>query len=106
MTDGSLETKVAQLAKRIDDQSRFTRALVVICTTAVLGVNFYMLTEIFSSLPAVLIGNFMSHTDAMVAIWDATEANLRRQGKVPSASSQAAPAANAPSTAAPAQQAK
>ena len=78
MTEGSLEAKVSQLAKRIDDQARFTRAVTVICTTAVLGVMFYMLSEIFGTLPPMVVTSFMGQMDTVVSMWNATEARARR----------------------------
>src|SRR5437016_856174 len=80
MTEGnaSFETKIAVLTKRIDDQARFTRAVVVVCTTAILGVMFYMLTEIFASLPAVIVTTGIGQIDKVVYIWKATEAGITR----------------------------
>lgn len=81
MTEGtSLESKIAVLAKRIDDQARFTRAVVVICSTAVLGVMFYMMTEIFSTLPAVILTNALGSMDKLVYMWRATEAGANARG--------------------------
>jgi hypothetical protein len=94
MTEGtSLESKIAVLAKRIDDQSRFTRAVVVICTTAVLGVMFYMMTEIFATLPSVIFTNTLGQMDKLVYMWKATEAGANARRNAPAATT-----GNAPST--------
>ena len=83
MTEGTLESKIAQLAKRIDDQARFTRAVTVICTTAILGVMFYTLTQMFGNLPGVIVTNFLGQMDTIVLMWDATEARARRPAPAP-----------------------
>jgi hypothetical protein len=105
MTEGtSLESKIAVLAKRIDDQARFTRAVTVICSTAVLGVMFYMMTEIFSTLPAVIYTNFLGQMDKTVYMWRATEAGANaRSGIKPAATtSSTAPSTTAGTAASPA----
>ena len=96
MTEGtSVESKIAVLAKRIDDQARFTRAVTVICTTAILGVMFYMLTEIFSTLPGLIISSVIGQMDTLNSVWRATDAAASRRFSAPAASTQ-------PSTVAPA----
>jgi hypothetical protein len=80
MTEGpTLETKIATLTKRIDDQARFTRAVTVVCTTALLGVMFYMLTEIFTTLPAVMVTSFLGQMDTVQSMWKATELHKSRR---------------------------
>lgn len=81
----SLDSKIAVLAKRVDDQARFTRAVVVICTTAVMGVMFYMLTEIFGTLPQVMITNMLGSMDKLVYMWNATEAGAHAMQTRPAA---------------------
>lgn len=98
MTEGSsLETKIATLTKRIDDQARFTRAVTVVCTTALLGVLFYMLTEIFTTLPTVVVTNFLGQMDTIQSMWKATEVHKARKA---AAASPAPPAETAPAPAA------
>jgi hypothetical protein len=92
-TEGtSLESKIAVLAKRIDDQARFTRAVTVICTTAIMGVMFYMMTEMFGTLPSVIVTTGLGQLDKIVFMWKATEAGA-------SARRFSAPAATTPNTA-------
>jgi hypothetical protein len=78
----SLESTVNQLTKRIDDQARFTRTVVVVCTTAILGVMFYMLTILFSDMPYMFVARYMENLEAIVKQWRAIDAleNRRRAG--------------------------
>jgi len=71
--ESALETQVGQLTKRIDDQARFTRTVVVVCTTAILGVMFYMLTVIFSDLSYVFVARYMENLDKIVFQWKAIQ---------------------------------
>ena len=74
MADGSsFETSLAQLSKKIDEQARFTRSVVIICTLTILGVVFYTMTEMFSSLPANCVMHFMGKGEAMRHIVVANE---------------------------------
>lgn len=77
MTDGSsMEMTIAQLAKKIDEQSRFTRSVSIICTLTILGVMFYTLTEMFSNLPNMIILQFMGNLEKIVYEWKAIEATI------------------------------
>ncbi len=78
MTEGSVETKIAQLAKRIDDQARFTRTVTVVCAIALGGIIMYSDTEIFGYLPTLMITSAIARFDTIVPIWRATEARLER----------------------------
>jgi hypothetical protein len=109
-TEGtSLESKIAVLAKRIDDQARFTRAVTVICTTAIMGVMFYMMTEIFGTLPSVIVTTGLGQLDKIVFMWKATEAGAAARrfptpaattgNTAPSASSTTVPAKPNPNAA-------
>ena len=72
----SLESRFNSLEKKLEHQERFTRTVVVVCTTAILAVLFYMLTEIFGSLPAVLVANFMANLDKINFQWRALENSM------------------------------
>jgi hypothetical protein len=65
MTEG-IENIYAQLAKKIDDQARFTRAVTIICTLAILGVMFYTLTSIVTTLPGLVLAHFMGNLEQIV----------------------------------------
>ncbi len=75
MTNG--EITLADLARKIDDQSRFTRSVSIICTLAILGVMFYTLTEMFSNLPSAIILHYMANLDKIVHEWHAIERTTR-----------------------------
>lgn len=72
----SLEGQLAQLTRRIDDQARFTRTVVVVCTTAILGVMFYMLTIVFAELPYVFMVRYIESLDKIVYQWRTIEERM------------------------------
>lgn len=68
-TTTTTEPILAQLTKRIDDQARFTRTAVVVCTVAILGTMFWMITEIYGSLPSLIVGTFMQQMETIRDHW-------------------------------------
>jgi hypothetical protein len=84
MADGSsFETSIAQLSKKIDEQARFTRSVVIICTLTILGVVFYTMTEMFSSMPANIVLHFMGNMEKIVYEWKAIEVSISHRAKNP-----------------------
>ena len=75
--DSGTEITIALLAKKIDDQARFSRSVTIICTLSVLGVLFYSTTEMFSSLPQAVILHYMANIEPIVKEWNAAQSNLR-----------------------------
>lgn len=93
MADGSsFETSLAQLSKKIDEQARFTRSVVIICTLTILGVVFYTMTEMFSSLPANCVFQFMGNMEKIVQEWKLIEASMASRAKNPPPAPVPAPA--------------
>ncbi len=82
MTSGTgTEITMADLAKKIDDQARFTRSVSIICTIAILGVMFYTLTEMFSNLPPAIVLHYMANLEKIVTEWNAIENTVgKRKG--------------------------
>lgn len=80
MADGDSTMTLEQLAKKVDDQSRFTRSVCVICTLAILGVNFYTLTEMFSNLPPAILLQMMGNMEKIVTEWNAIQNTKIKQG--------------------------
>jgi hypothetical protein len=76
--NSSGELTLADLAKKIDEQSRFTRSVSIICTLAILGVMFYTLTEMFSNLPSAIILHYMANLDKIVHEWNSIQATVSR----------------------------
>jgi hypothetical protein len=89
MTDGSgTEITLATLAKKIDEQARFSRSVSIICTLSILGVMFYTLTEMFSNLPNMIILQFMGNLEKINQEWkaiDQTHAKTKSDLPVPPA---------------------
>lgn len=72
------EMTLEQLAKRIDDQARFTRNVIWLCTLTVIGVLFFTLTEIFNGMPQAVILHYMANIEPIVQEWHAAETSLAR----------------------------
>lgn len=97
MGDGSsFETSLAQLSKKIDEQARFTRSVVIICTLTILGVVFYTMTEMFSSLPANIVLYFMGNMEKIVYEWKAIETSISHRAARPAPAPAPPPAAATP----------
>ncbi|MBI4532591.1 MAG: hypothetical protein HY711_01485 [Candidatus Melainabacteria bacterium] len=71
--ESSFESRLNQLTKRIDDQARFTRTVVVVSTAAMLGVMAYALTEIVTYIPRLVIAEYMASLDSIQSQWKLTE---------------------------------
>ncbi len=84
MTDGT-EMTLAALAKKIDEQARFTRSVSIICTLSILGVMFYTLTEMFSNLPNMIILQFMGNLEKINQEWKAIDNSQKARAKQPPA---------------------
>lgn len=85
MTDGT-EMTLAALAKKIDEQARFTRSVSIICTLSILGVMFYTLTEMFSNLPNMIILQFMGNLEKINQEWKAIDNAQKTRAKQPAGS--------------------
>lgn len=75
--------RFTMLATKMERESRFTRSLLVICTVANLGVMFYGITEIYKSLPLVIIANYMANLDKIVYQTKAIEMTMPHKGAAP-----------------------
>ncbi|MCA9805315.1 MAG: hypothetical protein KC777_25270 [Cyanobacteria bacterium HKST-UBA02] len=71
--DADLDERLTQLSQKVDDQFRFTRNALVLCTLTIIGVMVFTITQIFNSLPSQIIFNYMSNLDQIVAEWKACE---------------------------------
>ena len=94
--DSSLDSKIAQLTKRIDDQARFTRTLVVVCTASIMGVFFYLLTELYGHYPLFTFNFFMQNMDKLYYEWRAIDVLQKRQESAAATKAQEAPKTEAP----------
>lgn len=88
--DSTLEAKIADLTKTIQDQARFTRAVVLMCAGAVLGMTIWSMTEIVSLLPATVVGQFMTQMPIIVTQWNYINNTANKHGKTPAELSQSA----------------
>jgi len=77
---------IAQLAKKVDEQSRFTRSVSLMCTFSILAVMFYTLTEMNSHLPQLVLLQFMGNMEKVVLLWKECETSIstrRARGQSP-----------------------
>jgi hypothetical protein len=52
---GTLEGKMEALSKQIDTQARFTRGVILLCTSAIIAAMFYTIIEVLTTLPRSLV---------------------------------------------------
>ncbi len=71
--DTSFETRISELSKVIQDQSRFTRALVLICSAAVIGALFFTMTQMFALLPTSFVMEYMDKMPVIQSQWKILE---------------------------------
>ncbi len=80
------EMTLAGLAKKVDEQARFTRSVSLITMLTILGVQFYTLTEMNSTLPKVILLELMGNLEKVVLEWKAAETSIttrQSQGQPP-----------------------
>lgn len=77
--ESSLESKVTQLSKKIDDQGKFTRALVLICTGTILAVHMWTVTETFTAIPAVVLSSVMENMELLIKEYRALDTVTAKQ---------------------------
>jgi len=73
--DSSIEQKLAELAKSVQDQSRFTRAILLVCTSAMMAVAFWSIVQTITILPSAVVVQFMNEMPSIVKQWRFHEAN-------------------------------
>ncbi len=71
-----IEEKFNELNRRIEDQFRFTRNVIALCTLTIIGVLIFTFTTTMDSLPARMILHYMSNLDGIVTEWKACETVL------------------------------
>jgi len=76
------EDQFAILTKKVDDQFRFTRSVIVLCTLANLGLVIFTVLATFQSLPSQMTAHSMSNLEPVVRLWRQYEALLDNQDSV------------------------
>lgn len=71
--DREIEDKFSELNKKIEDQFRFTRNVIALCTLTIIGVLIFTIMSAADSLPPRIIFHYMSNLDGIVRQWDACE---------------------------------
>ncbi len=79
MTEATeVEKVLAHLSKRIEEQSRFTRSVTVICTLLILGVSCYTSTTMITVMPSLIVANLMGNMEQLVQQWKLIDKNTRK----------------------------
>ncbi|SRR5579883_2147045 len=74
-----LEEQIAQLAKRVDEQFKFTRTVIVLCTLVTIGLTIFTVLLTFESMPAQITFYCMSNMEPIVKQWKQVEAAFEAQ---------------------------
>ncbi len=78
-TDPKLEITMESVYKRIDEQFRFTRSVIFMCTCLILGVMFYIIFTLFDQLPELVVLRFMGKMEPIVQEARNANANISHQ---------------------------
>jgi hypothetical protein len=73
------DEQFAQLSKKVDDQFRFTRTVIVLCTLVNLGLVIFTVLATFQSLPSQVNAHYMSNLEPVVRLWHQYENLLESQ---------------------------
>ncbi|MDZ4835493.1 MAG: hypothetical protein SGJ27_17095 [Candidatus Melainabacteria bacterium] len=76
------QEEFALLNKKVDDQFRFTRSVIVLCTLAHLGLTIFTILATFQSLPSQMTAQYMSNLEPVVRLWRQYEMLLDNQERV------------------------
>lgn len=82
MDDKKWEEQLAQLSKKVDDQFRFTRTVIVLCTLVNLGLLIFTILATFQSLPSQVNAHYMSNLEPVVRLWHQYEKLMESQERV------------------------
>ncbi len=63
------EEQLGQLHKKVEEQFRFTRNLIVLCTLVNLGLLIFTMLSLFQTLPSQVNAHFMSNLEPIVIMW-------------------------------------
>ena len=83
MTQGSgEECTLAELGKKIERESRFTRMVTMICTLAILGLAYYTMASEINILPDLVLARVMGNMEALSVEYQAIlNAEAKHSGK-------------------------
>ncbi len=83
------EEQLGQLHKKVDEQFRFTRNLIVLCTLVNLGLLIFTMLSLFQTIPSQVNAHFMSNLEPIVIMWrqysniQESQETLRREAAKP-----------------------
>lgn len=67
------EDMIALLSKKIDEQAKFTRMVVVVCCLATLASTFFSLTSMVEKLPDITFAKLLGNVDSIQREWHSLE---------------------------------
>lgn len=73
-----LEEQIALLNKKVDEQFKFTRTVVVLCTLVTIGLIIVTILLTFESLPAQITLYCMSNMEPIVKQWKQVDAGFQK----------------------------
>ena len=76
-----VEEQFALLNKKIEEQFRFTRNVIVLCTLTILGIIVFTVTTTLEALPPLVISHCMVNLDQIVTEWKACEIAQAKRSK-------------------------
>jgi hypothetical protein len=80
MTQGSGDENIlAQLSKKIDDQARFSRIVVVLCTLTIVGILYFIMTSEIQVLPDLVMTRIMGNMETLVVEWHLVETAVAKK---------------------------
>ena len=75
---GEETTTLAQLSKKIDEESRFTRVVCALCTLAIVGVLYYTMTSAIAVFPDLVLAKIMGNMQPLAKQYHMAEAAQTR----------------------------
>ncbi len=78
-TEPKLEITMESISKKIDEQFRFTRSVIFMCTCLILGVMFYIIFTLFDQLPELVVLRFMGKMEPIIQEARNADANISHQ---------------------------
>ena len=63
------EDAIALLSKKIDDQGKFTRMIIIVCCLTVLASMFYSLSAMVEILPDIVFAKLLGNVDSVQREW-------------------------------------
>lgn len=64
---------ISQLLKKVDDQHRFTRIVIVLCCLAIIGCLSYAISSLIYTMPDLVMAKLMTNLEGFHTEWKTLE---------------------------------